>query len=867
MLFLMVGAVNAVELNNVSNTEDSNLMSDNVDTLSVENKLEVSSEDSISETNIVNSHEDDLNNYSSNAILKSSDEDSYGQAQASNNDVELNETSEVLGVSDSADVLSDSSAKVSTKVTVANAHYAKSATYFKVTLKDTNGNAVKNQKVTLKVKGKAYSAMTNAKGIAAVKTVALPIGSYSVVVSYAGSNSYSASSLSKKVKVLSSVSGSTFTAYYGSVTTYSVKFWKNNVALAKTKVSFTVNGKTYTKTTDSNGVAKLPVNLAPGKYIIKTTNPYSKEKSSNKYISKKSSSTTKLSASALKMQYKDKASFAVTLKNNNNKVLPNKVVKIIINGKTYPHKTNSKGVAKQAIGLKPGTYKVKYVYSTPGSKDYSHGSSKIVVTKRAAKITAADLVIKHKNKASYKVTVKDKKSGKAIKGIKVTFKINGKTYTHKTNSKGVAKQAIGLDIGYYSVKTAVSSSVYKSSTASKHITVNGTKFVAKDIHITPGKKVTYSVKVYNYKDKVIKNGKVTFTIDGKKYTTKTNSKGVAKVSLGVLSKGTHKIKYKHGFTTGSSKISVSKQVSFKDILAASKNVKKYMESHKNKLPSTVKIGGVTYSTAEYLYYASKAIVNLKSGSKASIDVKDIGKPTKPSSTYSAGKLYNYHSVAKSLIKTANSKGKMPNSVSSKLGTLGYKSVVYAFSRVVAYYGNHGRLPSYVEIKSATKSTSSSNLNSKNTIEDLTAYLAAAANCQVNNSKIKKLVNKLTSGLTSDKAKATAIFNYVRDTISYSFYYDTKHGAVGTLNAKSGNCVDHTHLLVAMYRTAGLAARYGHGTCTFSSGGTYGHVWAQVLIGDTWTVSDATSSRNSLGKVVNWNSNSYKLYGYTSSISF
>ena len=126
---------------------------------------------------------------------------------------------------------------------------------------------------------------------------------------------------------------------------------------------------------------------------------------------------------------------------------------------------------------------------------------------------------------------------------------------------------------------------------------------------------------------------------------------------------------------------------------------------------------------------------------------------------------------------------------------------------------------------------------------------------------------MTSGLTSDKAKATAIFNYVRDTISYSFYYDTKHGAVGTLNAKSGNCVDHSHLLVAMYRTAGLAARYGHGTCTFSSGSTYGHVWTQLLIGDTWTVSDATSSRNSLGKVVNWNANSYKLYGYTSSSSF
>ena len=145
-------------------------------------------------------------------------------------------------------------------------------------------------------------------------------------------------------------------------------------------------------------------------------------------------------------------------------------------------------------------------------------------------------------------------------------------------------------------------------------------------------------------------------------------------------------------------------------------------------------------------------------------------------------------------------------------------------------------------------------------------MAASTNCQVDNSKIKQLVAKLTSGLTSKTAKAEAIYNYVRDAISYSFYYDTKYGAVGTLDAKTGNCVDHSHLLIAMYRATVLPARYVHGTCTFSSG-TYGHVWTQVLIGDTWVVADATSARNSFGNVVNWNANSYSLNGYYASISF
>ena len=147
------------------------------------------------------------------------------------------------------------------------------------------------------------------------------------------------------------------------------------------------------------------------------------------------------------------------------------------------------------------------------------------------------------------------------------------------------------------------------------------------------------------------------------------------------------------------------------------------------------------------------------------------------------------------------------------------------------------------------------------------YLKSTTNCQVGASAIKSIVNSVTKGLTTDLAKAKAIFNYVRDHISYSFYYNTKYGATGTLSAGKGNCVDHSHLLVAMFRTAGLEARYVHGTCKFSSGSTYGHVWTQVLVNGQWYVADATSSRNSLGSVSNWNTNSFTLNGIYSSLSF
>ena len=108
---------------------------------------------------------------------------------------------------------------------------------------------------------------------------------------------------------------------------------------------------------------------------------------------------------------------------------------------------------------------------------------------------------------------------------------------------------------------------------------------------------------------------------------------------------------------------------------------------------------------------------------------------------------------------------------------------------------------------------------------------------------------------------------MRDEISYSFYYDTKYGAAKTLSHKSGNCVDQAHLLISMYRTAGIPARYVHGLCKFSSGSTLGHVWVQVLVDDVWICVDPISSKNSFGVINNWNANSFTLYGKYASLSF
>lgn len=921
MFFILLGAISAAEISNVTSTETSDLIVD-------DGKLSIDNSDS-------SDWEPTLKSDLKSSTLQS---DSTNISETTNDNASANTT------------------KVKTEIETYSARYSKTATVFKIVLKDANGNLLANQSVSYKVNGKTYKATTSESGIAHFTTPAFNKGTYKITATYYGNSKYMKSSISKQVKVVSSITASNMAITYGADKNYSAKFLRDNGNLQESNVKITLNGKTYTIKTDSKGYAQISLStLLPGSYKIKLYNPYSKETvtktitvkkasskftASNKYMmpntkssyyvvlkndknepiknakvqftynnkqvtastdangeakltisalakgtytityrysgnskynsvsgSKKiyvKDSTTTLKSSTLKMQYNDGSSFSVKATDSAGKVLSNKTIKFTLNGKTTSVTTDNDGVAKLAIGnLKPNTYTVTYKYSTEGLSDYNEGSNSVVISKQTVTITASDLVMKPNDGSSYQVTVKNK-TGSNLNGVEVQFTLNGKTTKVTTDENGVAKLAVTENIGYYPVSTQVDTTYYSSSKVTKNILVNGTQFTASDVTIPTSTQYTFQVTVLDGQSKPVMTT-VKFTLNNKIESVQTDANGIAKLPISGLSEGTYTVTYTDGTTTGSSKITVVDKVTLKDIITASQNVKKYIESN-GELPNTVKIGSVTYSTAEYVYLASQAIINLNSNNKNNINVKKVNDPANPKSASNLGNLYDYLSVAKSIVNTCNSKGTMPDSVSSKVGTIGYNGLVYATARVVAFYGDYSIMPNYVTIKTYETSSSSS-LNSKNTITNLAAYLKSSTNCQVGNSKIKSIVTSITSGLTTDKAKATAIYNYVRDYVAYSFYYNTKYGAVGTLNAKTGNCVDQAHLLVAMYRTAGLAARYVHGTCVFSSGNTYGHVWTQVLIGDTWIVGDPTSSRNSFGNVVNWNNYNYRLNGYYASIAF
>lgn len=127
--------------------------------------------------------------------------------------------------------------------------------------------------------------------------------------------------------------------------------------------------------------------------------------------------------------------------------------------------------------------------------------------------------------------------GKPISGQKITFKFNAKTYTFKTNSKGIAKVKVSLSTKktYGVTVTYSGSDDYKSSKTTTKILVKAgskkSKITSSNMKIKKNTKKTYKLKLTTSAGKALKSQKVVVKVNGKSYTVKTNSKGIAKLSI------------------------------------------------------------------------------------------------------------------------------------------------------------------------------------------------------------------------------------------------------------------------------------------------------------------------------------------------
>lgn len=328
-------------------------------------------------------------------------------------------------------------------------------------------------------------------GIADIHVDGLSAGTYSAVISYIGDVKYLASTGNVELTI-KDISPS---EYNITIPTTS-KVGENPVVVVNMSkyttgtVTVVVDGKQVNKTLLEDGVAIVPLSdLSVGSHFVDVKYSGDVEHPpvtvSNVTHVSKLNTIIKISPNVTRFATDYKAGergemlYAYVLDENGNAVA-NKMVQISLNGVIYNLKTDANGrVGKRINTMYSGKY--DFVVSFPGDSSYNAAPlalSKVTIIKKDTSISASSKTFKAPAKTktiSVKLnTIKNKDGNTYISaGKKITLKINGKTYTAKINSKGVAKFTIKLNKkGKYtaSVKFA-GDKMYKASSKSIKVTI------------------------------------------------------------------------------------------------------------------------------------------------------------------------------------------------------------------------------------------------------------------------------------------------------------------------------------------------------------------------------------------------------------
>ena len=141
-------------------------------------------------------------------------------------------------------------------------------------------------------------------------------------------------------------------------------------------------------------------------------------------------------------------------------------------------------------------------------------------------VTASDLSMMYSSSSAFKVTVYGT-DGNPASGTSVVIKVAGKQVaTVKTDSNGVATYKPTQIPGSYKISaTALGKTVTKTLNV-KHVVTLKSLTVKKS-----AKKLVIQAVLAKVNGKYLKDKKIIFKFNGKKYTAKTNKKGVAKVII------------------------------------------------------------------------------------------------------------------------------------------------------------------------------------------------------------------------------------------------------------------------------------------------------------------------------------------------
>ena len=393
--------------------------------------------------------------------------------------------------------------------------------------------------VTVEIDGKKYTANI-INGTAKVNIHGLGVGDYNITTTYSGDAKYVPMTKKGNITVIPNMDVNLYvddvvmiyhdgTRLVAKLTDYQGRPIVNDI------IYFTINGKTYAKTTDDNGTVSMGLNLDSKVYTA--TVSYNESEVYSK-ISKNVTVTinpTVISEDLVKM-YQNDTRFYVKFTNSTGKVLTKTTVKFNIHGVFYTKKTDKDGVADLGIMLRPGEYILTAYNPVTGEEKGFNITVKSLIVQ-------SDLTKYYLNASKFQATIYDKNGSLAV-GKNVTFNINGVFYTKTTDSNGVVSLAINLRPGEYIITT-----MYEGLAVGNNIVVLPT-LVTRDLNMTYGDGSNFTAQTLDGQGKPLANQNVTFNINGVFYNKVTNDNGVASLTMRLMSGKYIITSYWNDFQTG-----------------------------------------------------------------------------------------------------------------------------------------------------------------------------------------------------------------------------------------------------------------------------------------------------------------------------
>ncbi len=393
--------------------------------------------------------------------------------------------------------------------------------------------------VTVEIDGKKYTANI-INGTAKVNISGLGVGDYNITTTYSGDAKYVSMTKKGNITVIPNMDVNLYvddvvmiyhdgTRLVAKLTDYQGRPIVNDI------IYFTINGKTYAKTTDDNGTVSMGLNLDSKVYTA--TVSYNESEVYSK-ISKNVTVTinpTVISEDLVKM-YQNDTRFYVKFTDSTGKALTKTTVKFNIHGVFYTKKTDKDGVADLGIMLRPGEYILTAYNPVTGEEKGFNITVKSLIVQ-------SDLTKYYLNASKFQATIYDKNGSLAV-GKNVTFNINGVFYTKTTDSNGVVSLAINLRPGEYIITT-----MYEGLAVGNNIVVLPT-LVTRDLNMTYGDGSNFTAQTLDGQGKPLANQNVTFNINGVFYNKVTNDNGVASLTMRLMSGKYIITSYWNDFQTG-----------------------------------------------------------------------------------------------------------------------------------------------------------------------------------------------------------------------------------------------------------------------------------------------------------------------------